>query len=211
MTFSTGARHKLLYFVRNCATLLSMENEYEKLVIISSPSGGGKGTLIKKLLDDVDGVWLSVSATSRQPREGETNGKSYYFMSRDEFKESIEQNGFLEWAEYSGNLYGTPRKYIHDHLDNGDVVLLEIEVQGASDVMKKCPGCHSVFIMPPSLEILESRLRGRNTDSEESIRKRMQAAEFELECAEQYEKIIINDDLDVAFKELKEYINRVAD
>ena len=187
-----------------------MNNVFEKLVIISSPSGGGKGTLIKKLLDEVDGVWLSVSATSRQPREGEISGKSYYFMARDEFKATIEQNGFLEWAEYSGNLYGTPRKYIQEHLSNGDVVLLEIEVQGALDVMKKCPGCHSVFIMPPSLEILESRLRGRNTDSEESIRRRMKAAEYELECAEQYEKIIVNDDLEVAFKELKEYIITVA-
>lgn len=187
-----------------------MDNQFDKLVIISSPSGGGKGTLISKLLGDVDNVWLSVSATSRQPREGEVDGKTYYFMTRDEFQDAVRDNGFLEWAEYSGNFYGTPLKHIEEHLNNGNVVLLEIEVQGAADVMKKCPGCHSVFIEPPSLEVLEQRLRGRATDSEEAILKRMEAAVGELEQAKNYDKVIVNDDLEVAFQELKEYIKKVA-
>ena len=183
-----------------------MDNIYNNLVIISSPSGGGKGTLISMLMKEVNNVWLSISATSRKPRNGEKDGVEYYFLSKDEFKHEIENDGFLEWAEYSGNFYGTPRKHVEEHLKQGDVVLLEIEVQGAKDVMKKCEGCHSVFIEPPSIQELERRLRGRGTETEEAINLRLRAAEEELKMAKFYDKTIVNDNLQLAFSELKEYI-----
>ena len=187
-----------------------MENIYNNLVIISSPSGGGKGTLIGMLLREVNNVWLSISATSRKPRKGEKDGVEYYFLTKDEFKDEIDNDGFLEWAEYSGNLYGTPRKHVEEHLRAGDVVLLEIEVQGAQDVMEKCAGCHSVFIEPPSLQELERRLRGRGTETEEAIQLRLKTAEGELKAAQFYDKTIVNDNLKLAFCELKEYINSLA-
>ncbi len=162
------------------------------------------------LMKEQKQVWLSVSSTSRKPREGEVDGVSYYFLSRQDFQDMISKDGFLEWAEYSGNFYGTPRKHVEDHLKKGDIVLLEIEVQGAREVMKKCKGCHSVFIEPPSLEELERRLRGRGTETEEAIHLRLEAAKFELEASRDYEKIIVNDDLALAFSELKEYINSLA-
>lgn len=162
------------------------------------------------LMKEQKQVWLSVSSTSRKPREGEVDGVSYYFLSRQDFQDMISKDGFLEWAEYSGNFYGTPRKHVEDHLKKGDVVLLEIEVQGAREVMKKCEGCHSVFIEPPSLEELERRLRGRGTETEEAIHLRLEAAKSELEASRDYEKIIVNDDLALAFSELKEYINSLA-
>lgn len=185
-------------------------DRYDKLVVISSPSGGGKGTLVKMLLNEFPNIWFSVSATTRSPREGEVDGVDYYFLSRDEFMNMVAEDGFLEWAEFSGNCYGTPRKYIDEHLDSGEIVLLEIEVQGATNIMNKCPGCHTIFIQPPSMEVLEERLRGRGTDSEESIQKRLAAARGELEHAKDYEKVIVNDNLDVAFSQLKEYIKKLA-
>ena len=187
-----------------------MIETYNKLVIISSPSGGGKGTLIKMLLAEFNNIWLSVSATSRKPREGEEDGREYYFLSQDEFRAMIDEDGFLEWAKYSGNFYGTPKKFIRGHLEEGKIVLLEIEVQGAKDVMKKCKGCHSIFIKPPSMEVLEQRLRGRGTDDEDAISLRLKAAEDELKQERFYEKVIVNDNLDLAFSDLKEYINRLA-
>jgi guanylate kinase len=186
-----------------------MTDLYKKLVVISSPSGGGKGTLVSKLLQNNEDIWVSISATSRKPRGSERHGKEYYFLSRDDFLTDIENEQFLEYAEFSGNLYGTPRKYIDEHLNKGEIVILEIEVQGAFQIRDKCPGCNLVFIEPPSLEVLESRLRGRGTDSEESISKRLEAAKFELEQSQGYDKIIVNDNLDVAFCELNEYINRL--
>ena len=162
------------------------------------------------LLKEFDNVWLSVSATSRAPRKGEVDGVSYYFMTRDEFQGMIDEEGFLEWAEYSGNFYGTPRKHVEEHLRAGDVVLLEIEVQGARDVMEKCKGSHSVFIEPPSIEELERRLRGRGTESEDALKLRLKTAEEELKCKDNYEKTIVNDNLGLAFSELKEYIKLLA-
>lgn len=188
-----------------------MKNDYNNLVIISSPSGGGKGTLIGMLLKEVDNVWLSVSATSRQPREGERDGVEYYFLTKEDFRKEIDGDGFFEWAEYSGNFYGTPKKHVREHLERGEVVLLEIEVQGARDVMQKCEGCHSVFIEPPSIEELERRLRGRKTETEEAINLRLKAATIELEMAKFYDKRIVNDNLELAFSELKEYIISLAD
>ena len=179
---------------------------YDNLFIISSPSGGGKGTLISKLLETLPNLWLSVSATSREPRVGEEDGVNYYFLTKEEFLAKIKEGDFLEWAQYSENFYGTPKTSIDEHLEKGEKVILEIEVQGALEVMEKCPGCHSIFIKPPSMEVLEERLRGRQTDSEEQIKKRLSAAKDEIKEADNYEKIIINDDLDLAFSQLKEYI-----
>ncbi len=184
-----------------------MSSSYKRLVVISSPSGGGKGTLIKKLMACNDDIWLSISATSRKPRDGEVDGLDYYFMTRQEFKSGIDAGDFLEYAEFSDNLYGTPRKYIDEHIKAGKIVILEIEVQGALQIREKCPGCNLVFIEPPSLKILEKRLRGRGTEDEKTILKRLDRAIEELEHKVHYDKIIVNDNLDVAFFELNEYIN----
>ena len=186
-----------------------MIQAYDNLVVISSPSGGGKGTLISKLLAAREDIWLSISATSRAPREGEVDGKDYYFMTRQEFLSAVDSGEFLEYAEFSGNLYGTPRKYIDEHLELGEIVVLEIEVQGAFQIREKCPGCNLLFIEPPSMEILEQRLRGRGTDSEEAITKRLQRALIEMDSKSHYDAIIVNDDIDVAFFELNEYINKL--
>lgn len=180
------------------------------LFVISGPSGAGKGTLIRRIMQDAPDVWLSVSATTRTPREGEENGREYYFLSRDEFERRIDEGGFLEWAEYDGNLYGTPVSSIREQVDAGRQVLLEIEVQGADQVRERVPESVLVFIAPPSLEVLEQRLRGRGTNSEVSIAERMRMAEVELSRKMEYDLVLVNDDVDTAATELAEYIETVA-
>ena len=140
------------------------------LFVLSGPSGAGKGTLIGLLLKRLEGAWLSVSATTRAPREGEVDGVSYLFVSDDRFDEMVAQDRLLEWAQVHDHRYGTPRDLVERHISAGDQVFLEIDVQGALQVRSKFPAAHLVFIAPPSMEELERRLRGRGTDSEESIR-----------------------------------------
>ena len=180
------------------------------LFVISGPSGAGKGTLVSRLMTAVDDAWLSVSATTRSPREGEVNGVQYYFVTVDEFERMIEAGQLLEWARFSGNYYGTPRASVEAHMARGEQVILEIEIQGARQVKALMPEAHLIFIEPPSLEELERRLRGRGTDSEESILLRLETARLELSGKMEYDMRLVNDDLDVAAAQLIAYVEGFA-
>lgn len=180
------------------------------LFVISGPSGAGKGTLVARLLEEVPDTWVSVSATTRAPREGEVEGVSYLFKTRDEFMELAASDGFLEWAEFAGNCYGTPRQSVEEQVALGKQVILEIEVQGAFQVREKLPEAHLIFIEPPSLEVLEERLRGRGTETEEAIRRRLETAKLELARKMEYDVRLVNDDLEAAVAELAAYVNEKA-
>lgn len=172
------------------------------LLVFSGPSGAGKSTVIHELMTKRDDIVFSVSATTREPRPNETDGKDYFFISREKFEEMIAQDAFLEHAEYVGNCYGTPSAPIDAAIEDGKVVLLDIEVQGAAQVMAKRPDCVSVFLCPPSMEELERRLRGRGTDTDDKIRKRLQTAADECKLAGNYQYILINDDFRTAARKL---------
>lgn len=180
------------------------------LFIVSGPSGAGKGTLIKKLMDSVPDAWLSISCTTRAPRDGEVPDVSYHFMTQEAFDTLASEDGFLEWANYTSHSYGTPRKPVEEALAAGKQVILEIEVQGAFQVHEKMPEAHMVFIEPPSLDILHDRLVQRGTDSPEAIGRRMATAEKELSVKDKYDIRIVNDNLDEAYNELISYINQQA-
>lgn len=172
------------------------------LYVISGPSGAGKGTLVERILDGHPDITLSISATTRQPREGEVDGVHYHFMSVDEFEDVIARDGFIEWAQVHSNYYGTPLAPIEQHLAAGDTVLLEIDVQGAFQVLDKLPQAKLVFIAPPSIKELERRLRGRGTETEEVIAQRLANAKGEMDASKDYDFVIVNDDLERATKEL---------
>ncbi len=172
------------------------------LLIVSGPSGAGKSTVISRLSQLRTDLRFSVSATTRAPRPGEIDGQDYYFKTQEEFWEMIKLDAFLEHAEYVGNSYGTPAAPVDRDVAEGYSVILDIEVQGAAQVMEKRPDAVSVFLCPPSMEELERRLRGRGTDSEEKIRDRLMAAHREYAQAHKYRYIIINDDADTAVREL---------
>lgn len=175
------------------------------LFVFSGPYGVGKGTLKAKLFEEfADQITYSVSATTRGPREGEVDGKDYFFITRQEFERRVQNNEFLEHAEFAGNCYGTPRAYVEKLLNSGMNVVLEIDVQGALQVMKSMPDCVSVFILPPSFEELEHRLRGRGTETEDRIEARLETAKRELPYAPQYDYQIVNGgDLEEAYQELR--------
>ncbi len=172
----------------------SAKNEKGLLLVISGCAGTGKGTVIEQLRkaypDDFD---YSISATTRQPRPGEVNGEHYYFVSRTSFEDAILREDMLEYTEYCGNFYGTPRSELYK-TDSGRHLILEIEVEGASNIKRLYPGAVTVFIAPPSLEILEGRLRGRGTNSEEDIRNRMRTAQAELSRITDYDYIVVNEE-----------------
>lgn len=178
-----------------------------KLIIISSPSGGGKGTVIKRLLELRPQLCYSVSATTRAPRNKEIDGVSYDFISRERFLEMIDNDEFLEYAKYVDEYYGTPKKNIEDALSSGRDIILEIEVQGAKQVKELVPEALSIFIVPPSMEVLESRLRGRGTDSEEKLVARLKRAEHELKEKVHYAHVVVNDEVDRAAEEILSIIN----
>ena len=180
------------------------------LFVISGPSGAGKGTLVKALIEQVHDAWLSVSATTRKPREGEVDGKHYHFISNDQFDDLVRQDGFLEWAQVHSNKYGTPRAQVEQAIAEGKQAILEIDVQGAFQIKEKIPQSILVFIEPPSLEILEERLRGRGTETEDVIAARMSVATMELLEKIKYDIAIVNDDLDVAAKELVDFVEKQA-
>lgn len=181
------------------------------LFVISGPSGAGKGTLVARLLREIPDAWLSVSATTRQPREGEQHSVNYFFLDRDAFMQLVQRDELLEWAEYSGNCYGTPRASVDEHIAEGKQVILEIDVQGAFQIRDKKPEAHLVFIEPPSIEELERRLVGRGTEDEQTIRRRMEAAKLELSRKNEYDYTLVNDDLDDAAAKLIAYVNEQAE
>ena len=178
------------------------KKEKGQLIVLSGPSGAGKSTVVKKLMQQRGNIHFSVSYTTRAPRSEDVDGVTYNFVDRAEFQRMIDANEFLEHAEYSGNCYGTSLKVIEEQQAQGVDVLLDIEVQGAANVRAKCPEAVLVFIVPPSYEELERRLRGRNTDDEETIRKRLSRALEELEEVGKYDYLVVNDQVDNAVAEL---------
>jgi len=183
-----------------------MSGKQGRLFILSAPSGAGKGTVIRHLLELYPELSYSVSATTRQPREGERDGVSYYFITHERFRELIDTDAFLEYAHYVGEFYGTPKQPIDDCIHHGKDVLLEIEVQGAKQVMQKAPDAVSIFIVPPSMEELESRLRGRQTESEEKLKARLRRARHELEEKSHYDHVVVNDEVSRAAQEILKII-----
>ena len=178
------------------------------LVVLSGPSGTGKGTVIRKLLEDNPQVRLSVSATTRNPREGEQHGEHYFFLTREEFESLIAKDAVLEYAEYCGRYYGTPKDPVEEWRNEGNDVLLEIEVQGGEQVKKKCPDCVTIFLLPHSVEELENRLRGRGTENEETIQKRLTTAKEELKQADCYDYNVVNTDVAEAAAEIMEILRK---
>ncbi len=176
------------------------------LLIFSGPSGCGKGTIVSRLLAEREDTVLSVSVTTRAPRAGETDGVEYFFRSREQVEQMIAQDELLEYAEYSGNYYGTPKAAVERLLDEGKNVILEIEVQGAQKVMARVSDHVSVFLAMPSLEELERRLRGRGTETEDRILRRMAAVQSELEAACLYQYVVVNDDVEAAVKRVNTII-----
>lgn len=183
------------------------QNKKGLLVIFSGPSGSGKGTIMKSLLASRDDTVLSVSMTTRAPRPGEIDGYHYHFVSREEFQKTIAEDGFLEYAEYNGNFYGTPEAPIRRLLNEGKNVMLEIEVQGAEKVMDHRSDVVSIFITTPSFEELERRLRGRGTEPEEVIQGRMKTSQYELSRAFRYQYIVLNDEVEKAVDRINTIID----
>lgn len=174
--------------------------------VICGPSGVGKGTLVKRLLADIPNVALSISCTTRKPREGETDGVSYYFLSKDEFEKRIKENLFLEWALVHGNYYGTPRDYVENNVKDGKIILLEIDVQGALAVKQQKPDTILLFIAPPSVDELRRRLDNRGTDDEATKQTRIKNAMEELSQQDKFDVVLVNDDLEICYSKLKNLI-----
>lgn len=184
-------------------------NQKGKLIVITGPSGVGKGTIVKLLLAKNSQIFLSISATTRLPREGEINAKDYYFLSRVQFEQMIANHELLEWAEYAGNYYGTPKLPVLEKIAQGNIVILEIEVLGANQVKKSFPSATRVFILPPCVEELEKRLRNRGTDTPEVITKRLTKAREELAVSHEFDYQVVNDTLDKAMTDLEHIINSI--
>lgn len=174
-----------------------------RLIVLTGPSGVGKGTLMQALLKRHPELYYSVSATTRSPRPGETDGKNYYFISRSKFEQLVAQGEFLEWAEFAGNYYGTPREAVLNQVQSGKLVVLEIELEGARQIRASFPGALSIFILPPSLNELEQRIRGRAQDSEDAIARRLSRAEEEIQAADEFDVQIVNDDLETSLNTIE--------
>lgn len=181
------------------------------LFVISGPSGAGKGTLVSRIVERVPDAWLSISVTTRLPREGEVDGVHYLFLDDGRFDALAAEGGLLEWARVHSNKYGTPARLVRERINEGRQVILEIDVQGAFQVKERIPEAHLVFVEPPSLEELERRLRSRGTEDEASIAVRMRNAEAELGCKKKYDVCFVNDDLDECTDALVAYIERNAE
>ena len=184
-----------------------MRNNSGLLVVFSGPSGVGKDSLLQRLLEVNPQIRLSVSATTRSPRGEEQHGKDYFFLSKEEFQEMIDQDGMLEYALYCENYYGTPRQPVEEGIKQGQDVILEIEVQGGAQVRQQNPASVSIFVWPPSMKVLSQRLHKRGTDSEEGIQKRLQKAREEIRRADQYDYVVMNDDLEECVQEICEILS----
>ena len=172
----------------------------KKLIIITGPSGVGKGTVVKELLDRNKDIWLSISATTRNPRIGEKDGENYYFISDEKFKDMIDKKEFLEWAQFAGNYYGTPLSTVNEKIEKGFIVLLEIEVEGAKQIKEKFPEALSIFLLPPSKAELEKRIRNRGTEKEEAIDRRLTRADYEIASSDEFDFVLTNHDVDETVK-----------
>ncbi|MFV8827094.1 guanylate kinase [Alkalihalobacterium sp. APHAB7] len=180
-----------------------MKKEKGLLIVLSGPAGVGKGTVCSALRQENTDIQYSVSATTRAPREGEVDGVNYFFKSRDEFEEMIKNDALLEWAEYVGNYYGTPIDYVKKTIDEGNDIILEIEVQGALKVKERLPEGVFIFLMPPSLAELRKRIEGRGTETAEVINKRMTVAKEEIDMMKKYDYVVENDEVQAAVNRIK--------
>ncbi len=179
------------------------------LIVYAGASGVGKGTIMKELLKSDSNFRLSVSATTRTPRPGETDGVEYHFVCKADFEELIKNDGLLEYASYCDNYYGTPKKAVFDMLNSGIDVFLEIEIKGFLQIKEKYPDCVTIFLLPPSMEELERRLTGRGTEAPDVIKKRLDTAKSELTYAEQFDYTVINDDVERAKNEILNIISNI--
>ena len=177
-----------------------------RLIVLTGPSGVGKGTLLKALLERHPELYLSTSATTRLPRVGEVDGVNYYFYTRDRFEATIAAGALLEWAEFAGNYYGTPIDPVREQIDRGNSVILEIELAGARQVAKIFPTAVRIFILPPDLATLEARIRDRGTDSAEAISRRLEQATVEIAAQNEFDYRIVNDDFESALAELERFV-----
>jgi guanylate kinase len=181
-----------------------------KLIVLTGPSGVGKGTLLRSLIKRHPDLYLSISVTTRNPRPGEVNGKDYYFVTRSEFERMVTSGDLLEWAEFAGNYYGTPRIPVQEQILRGKWVILEIELQGARQIRQTFPEALRIFILPPSLPELEDRIRKRGKDSEEAIVRRLNRAREEIDAANEFDIQIINDNFDKALERIEETLFATA-
>lgn len=177
-----------------------------QLIVFTGPSGVGKGTLLRALCQRHPALKISISVTTRAPRVGEIEGQHYYFVDRPKFDQMVADGDLLEWAEFAGNCYGTPRTAVERLINQGQLVILEIELQGARQVRQNCPEARTIFILPPSFEELERRLRDRASDSEAAISRRLDIAQSEITAATEFDIQIINDDFQVALEQLEQAV-----
>lgn len=177
---------------------MMMRKQKGLLIVFSGPSGSGKGTVLAEVMKQYPDMEFSVSATTRAPRDGEIDGVNYFFKSKEEFQDMVANGGFIEWAQFCENCYGTPRAYVESRLDQGKDVVLEIEVQGAMQVKAAFPDAVLIFNLPPSMEELKNRLVGRNTETSDVVAKRLATAKEELAIADRYDYVIVNDVVETA-------------
>jgi guanylate kinase len=188
-----------------------LENKQGSIIVISAPSGTGKTTIVRRILGDVPQVVFSVSATTRKKREHEVEGVDYFYISEEEFKEKIQNNEFVEWELFYDYYYGTFRSFIDSRINNGKAVILEVDVHGALEIKRIYPDAILIYIAPPSLEELLIRLKKRQTENEEDLRKRIERAKMELSHKDKFDYIIVNNDLNTAYYEIKVLIGKIID
>lgn len=178
------------------------------IYVVSGPSGVGKGTVVREVVEKNEKIVLSVSATTRQPREGEIDKVHYFFLTKDEFQKIIDEDGFLEHAVYCDNCYGTPKQAVLDKVEEGYDVILEIDIQGGIQILNKLPEAMGIFILPPSYKVLEKRLRGRQSETDEVVKKRLAAARDEIKQSYLYDYFVVNDELELAVEKVVKIIEQ---